>query len=109
MKLDRDIPENAGQGKYALLKLRVFRDLAPEVQRKAAEAMATLEGYGILDWGVVGTESEFFLIRLKDKYAAPALRAYANAARHDDVEYSDAVRDMASRSSELSPFCKKPD
>jgi hypothetical protein len=114
MKLDRNIDANAGRGKYALLKLRrlddfreqgAFGEVAPEI----AKAITTLADVGILDWGKVGTEDEFFVIRLKDKYAAEALEAYAAAAIDDDPEYAGQVRDMADRAGLASQWCKKPD
>jgi hypothetical protein len=114
MKLDRHIPENNGRGKYALLKLRalepyrsdkIFETYTPKI----AAALKTLEEAGVLDWGEVGSESEFFLIRLKDEYAASALYAYALAAQPDDIEYANEIIDMAMRSGPSSPWCKRPD
>jgi hypothetical protein len=40
-------------------------------------------------------DSDFFLIRLKDKFAAPALVAYADAARSDDPEYASQIDSLA--------------
>ena len=41
-------------------------------------------------------DSEFFVIRLKDKYAQPALEAYAMAARADgEQEYANEVAVLA--------------
>lgn len=113
MKLDRNINDD-GLGKYALLKLRrlklyetqaPFSKYAPAIQN----ALELLENEGILDWGRQGTESEFMLIRLKDRYAQAALRAYAEAARQDDPEWADEVALMADRSGPASPFCQAPD
>lgn len=113
MKLDRN--ENAdGSGKYALLKLRrleeyreqkPFGGLVPEI----ASAIAVLEREGLLDSGTVGTDREFFVIRLRDKYAAVALGAYASAAQRDDPEYAAEITELASRAGLNSPFCKRPD
>lgn len=120
MKLDRNI-NNDGAGKYALLKLRVYRDLADDARKRAADAMALLEGYGILDWGIPESESEFFLIRLKDKYAGDAIRAYADAvqkdaqqernevASRDKYQWAVEVLKLCERAGDLSPFCKQPD
>jgi hypothetical protein len=114
MKLDRNIPDNDGRGKYAIIKLRALEDCrsdetfhtySPEIER----ALKTLQAVGALDWGENGTESEFFLIRLKDKYAQPALYAYAEAAVADDAEYANEIVDMAKRSGRASPWCKRPD
>lgn len=40
-------------------------------------------------------DTDFFVIRLKDKYAAAALLAYANEARKDDPEYADDILKLA--------------
>lgn len=113
MRLDRNIADN-GRGKYALLKLREldnrmtdgpFRELDPEI----AAALQLLTDEGILDDGEAGTSSEFFVIRLRDKYAKAALQAYAAEAATDDPEYAREVSELASRSGLDSPFCKSPD
>lgn len=112
MKLDRN--ENAtGRGKYALLLLRKLREyegpgtfdgLSPDI----VAAIETLDKYGLIDWGIVGTESEFFVTRLKDKNAAISLYAYAAEAAKDDPEWSGEVLNMARRA-ENSPWKKQPD
>lgn len=114
MKLDRNI-NGDGRGKYALLKLRKLNEFTEPgdpfqtVSPMIAEAITVLENAGILDWGRAGTEAEFMLIRLKDKYAAEALEAYAAAAVEDDPEYAGEIRDMANRAGPNSPWCKAPD
>lgn len=114
MKLDRNV-NNGGRGKYALLKLRKldeftepgdpFQAVAPRI----ADAIRTLEKAGIVDPGDAGTEGEFFVIRLKDRYAAEALEAYANEAGKHDPEYADEIRGLADRAGPKSPWCKSPD
>lgn len=113
MKLDRNIEGNEGRGKYALLKVRdlghfehgTFRELAKPI----ASAIRTLDKAGLLDWGPQGTESEFFVIRLKDRNAAEALEGYANEAGKTDPQFADEVRELADRAGPKSPFCKSPD
>jgi hypothetical protein len=114
MKLDRNIEENDGRGKYALIKLRalepyrsdkIFETYTPKI----AEALKTLEEAGALDWGAAETEAEFFVIRLKDKYAGVALRGYASLARRDDREYADEITALADRAGSYSQWCKTPD
>lgn len=111
MKLDRNDPSRAGRGKYAVLNLRKI-DHFPVSSISAKEvkqALMFLAEHGVLDWGEAGSDSEFFVIRLKDEYALPALKAYANAAEDDDFEYATEVRELARRSGRYSEFCKKPD
>lgn len=75
MKLDRNTNAD-GQGKYALIKLRVGQpmdasEIGPDVccVPKAA-----------IDFGDT-PETEFFVIRYKDRFAARALHAYADAVK----------------------------
>jgi hypothetical protein len=105
MKLDRNFKSN-GIGKYALLKLRNMSDKTPNLDVDAA--LRTLDEHGILDWGNT-PETEFFVIRLKDKYAASGLHGYANAAYIDDPEYGEEVDKLARGSGPAHPNCKKPD
>ena len=90
MKLDRNLNPD-GRGKYALLKLRrQAQPFSPDLQ----ECAQKLKDAGLLDFG--GTpETDFFVIRLKDKYAAPALGAYAAAALRDDPEYAEEIFTLA--------------
>lgn len=76
MKLDRNINPD-GRGKYALLKLR--RQEKP-VSLKATTAAATLKDAGLLHFGNEGPGEQFFVLKYKDKFTAPALYAYAAAA-----------------------------
>jgi hypothetical protein len=115
MKLDRNIPENRGRGKYALLLLRKIDDPKRDVSTyrnyaiRIWEALRLLEEVGILDWGNEGTESEFFVMRLKDRFSASGLSGYADAASAVDPEYAREVYGLAGRSGPNNPFCKLPD
>lgn len=114
MKLDRDVNADA-LGKYAIINLRKLDAQAGHVDTftrwtpGVAQALKTLEDLGVLEWGVVGQPDEFFLIKLKDRYAEAALKGYAAEASADDPEYARAVLEMAQRAGTNSPFCKKPD
>lgn len=57
----------------------------------------------------VGDPEEFFVLKLKDEFAEPALRAYADAAREWDPEYAAEVDAMADRAGRNHPLCKRPD
>lgn len=105
MKLDRNL-NPSGKGKYALINLRKI-----EGDPRTAESMAqaVVKNPESIEFGLVGAPDEFWLIKLKDKYAGAALQAYADAARSDDPEYADQVEAMAKRAGANSPFCKKPD
>lgn len=106
MKLDRNTTPS-GDGKYAAVRLR---DVAAHPERPALlAALARLDEAGVLDRGQVNAPDEFFLIRLKDKYAQSALDAYAQAAATDDVEYAAEIERLAARSGPDHPLCKRPD
>lgn len=105
MQLDRNL-NPTGKGKYALINLRKV-DGDPRTAIEMAAAIVAKPD--ALQLGIVGEPDEFWLIKLKDKYAAAALQAYADAAQADDPEYANQVREMVQRSSQNSPFCKAPD
>ena len=85
MKLDHNVNPD-GKGKYALINLRTNQ----------------------VHWGELHSEHEFFVIKLKDKYAAAALFAYARAAGADDPEFAAEVRALAQRAHN-HPDSKQPD
>jgi hypothetical protein len=115
MKLDRNIPGNGGRGKYALLLIRRLTEirsgnLALGVPIGAVEeAVRLLDSVGAIDWGEVGSDGEFFLIRLKDAHAGVALSAYAMHATASDLEYARDVLELAQRAGKNHPGCKMPD
>jgi hypothetical protein len=114
MKMDRNLPENDGAGKYAVINLRRLRDLCPggtfeKFTPGVTEALRVLEEVGALEWGRTGEQDEFFLVKLKDRNAYPALNAYANSAESHDPEWAAEVRELAERSGLNSPWCKEPD
>src|ERR1017187_2206585 len=94
MKMDRNLTSD-GQGKYALVKLRTLREIRDHYDGKLPDdlsaALALLEQAGVVDFGLVGTDAEFMVIRLKDKYAQEALWAYGNEADKDDHEYAAEI------------------
>jgi hypothetical protein len=110
MDLDRNINFD-GTGKYALVKMRKLAECRNGPHALAIEdAVKTLVDHGILDYGFLNSESEFFVIRLKDKYAQWPLNEYANAAEHDGQwEYGAKVRELAMRAGPASKWCKQPD
>jgi hypothetical protein len=114
MQLDRNLSDSEGRGKYALVKLRALESYRSDklfecYTPKISEALKVLENAGVLDWGYTQTESEFFVIRLKDRYAQEALHAYAVEARSADPEWADEVTKLARRAGPANPWCKYPD
>lgn len=105
MKMDRNINDD-GCGKYALLNLRrMAKHDTPEVRA----ALDVLTKAGAIEWGVIGEEDEFFVIKLKDINAPGGLSGYANEADKTDREWAEDVRSMLPRAGTNSPFCKVPD
>jgi hypothetical protein len=111
MKLDRNIPGNEGRGKYALILLRKLAAYEPGTfaTNEVRDAIALLDKEGLIDWGTAGSESEFFVMRLKDRNAHAGLDGYANCAAIDDLEWAREVREMARRAGPYHPACKIPD
>lgn len=110
MKLDRNVNFDK-TGKYALVKLRMLtnreRDMTDAEYEAIQKAINTLDAFGAISWGN-SPETDFFVIRLKDKYAGPALAAYALAAWQDDQEYGLEVLNLAKQAAE-HPLKRKPD
>ena len=94
MKLDRNIT-SPRRGKYALIKLR-----GVELPFQQASGTFTEEFCAVpipaIDFGDT-EETDFFVIRLKDKFAAKALRAYAIAAEQDDATYANEIHALADK------------
>lgn len=109
MKLDRNINLGEAKGKYAVVKLRKLKELTEREYVDAKKAIDLLYTLGLLIYGAPRTPDEFFVIKLSDPYARQALLAYQGVAWQDDREYAADVAELAMRSGELSPFCKKPD
>lgn len=98
MKLDRNANPD-GRGKYALIKLRNVAAMKEPVKTQVEQALLSLVQVGVLDPGAQ-PDTEFFVIRVKDKYAAAALAAYALQAYRDDPEYCREVFALAKRAAE---------
>lgn len=106
MKLDRNINPD-GRGKYALVLMRNL-PANPDDKAQVLDAMRKLQSFQMLDFGDT-EDSEFFLIRLKDKYSAPALFAYADAADDDgQKEWANEVSRLAYTAT-VHPSQKQPD
>lgn len=106
MKLDRNIKKNKGKGKYALIKLRELK-LPLETTADKNIVMVPVES---VDYGEpTAPGNDFFVIRLRDQFAAWALTSYAAAARKAGmIEYSNEIMELAIKASH-HPQKKKPD
>lgn len=109
MKMDRNITTNRGGGKYAIVNMRGLRGLGATERAHAKAMLDGLHAMGLIDYGNVGTPSEFFLVKLKDRHSRPALHAYAESIASVDPEFCAEVCEMAERAGASSPWCKEPD
>ncbi len=107
MKLDRNLNPDGG-GKYAIVNMRKYRE-ATDPTGAIQKAFAVLQDAGIIDLGIVGTPSEFFLLKLKDRHARATLLAYERSIEPKDPEFALEVATMAARAGKLNPWCKEPD
>lgn len=101
MRLDRNVNPD-GKGKYALIKLRKCNPIANDPSGGTLCFPAEAVDFGDTP------DSEFFVIRLKDKYAPAALAAYACAACADDREFGFEVLQLAFRAA-MHPNRLAPD
>lgn len=115
MRLDRNLNK---QGKYILIKARELEKHTGSPafgETDVVAAMRVLEKAGLLVYSTPGSEDEFFVIKLKDKYAAPALYSYMSAVLGDpdtpepDKEYAGEIEALGDRAGVNSPWCKRPD
>lgn len=109
MKLDR---ERFGRNKYGLIKNRRVDEIMAGnedyAKLKLQDALTYLKEMGVLDCGD-GPETEFFVMRLKDRFAGPALQTYAMHASAHDIEYGTEVNRLSKRAGMAHPCCKLPD
>lgn len=81
MKLDRNT-NRGGHGKYALVNMRKLLPILDASQGTAKdtsviEAFMLLVREGIVTLGTESPGDQFFVMKYKDKFTAPALHAYA--------------------------------
>lgn len=103
MKLDRNINQH-GLGKYALVLNRKVEELR---DNEVSVMLNRLIELGVVDMGTE-PDTEFFVLRLKDKHAAAALFAYVESAWESDKEWASEVEGLAFKAREhANP--KQPD
>jgi hypothetical protein len=116
MKLDRN-SRGDGRGKYGLIKNRRLEEILgpigpspqdPTDPRQVRDALNVLAAAGVLDWGDK-PETEFFVMRLRDRFSHAALNAYAMEAEPHDLEYAQQVASLCDRAGLNNPSCKDPD
>jgi len=105
MKLDHNT-ESEWHGKYILINTRKLPDTTNSVQGLISLIEAAPSAVEV---GLKGSSEEFFPIKLKDKHAAAALKAYADSIRFEDPEFAKEMYELVSRAGPNSPFCKAPD
>lgn len=96
MKLDRNTNPD-GRGKYALIKLR-----ETPLQTVLSSGGPFVIEQAHVDFGDT-PDTEFFVIRLKDKNAANALHAYSVSCQVDDPEFSREIHALAIRAAQYQP------
>lgn len=96
MKLDRNKNAN-GTGKYALLNLR---NIPLFNKQEINDAIEVLKSNHVLTFGNESPGEQFFVMKHKDKFTAPALVAYANAV----AEFCSALPENDPLRSELNEF-----
>lgn len=106
MRLVRNTTEN-GTGKYALIRLDKLRQHFDWTAREV-DIFADIKGVkgldatdpniniplSVIELGLPGADDEFFVIKLKDKYAHAALQAYATAMWVDSDGDADFAYEM---------------
>jgi len=101
-----------GRNKYALIRNRKLDEIAAkyggELPAEIAHALALLLQAGVLDVGD-SPATEFFVMRLKDRFAGPALSMYSQHAAAVDLEYAKEVSDLSRRAGMSHPLCHNPD
>lgn len=91
MKLDRNINKD-GRGKYALVNIRELDGFAAD--SKVREAFEILRKHGVVTLGNESPGDQFFVMKYKDVFTAPALFAYARAIR-DHLLENDGLNNVA--------------
>lgn len=99
MKLDRNTNPD-GTGKYALVNMRKLIPIAdanPErEQSETLRAFDLLLSQGIITLGNEPPGDQFFVMKYKDKFTAPALFAYARAAMDESQRLALTLLDPPS-------------
>lgn len=93
-------------GKYAVVNLHHLPSMPTTPE---ALAHAILANPDVVQFGADAQSTEFFVLKLQDIHAEPALRAYAASAATTSPDYANAVQTLASRAGRFHPQAKQPD
>jgi hypothetical protein len=116
MELTRNLTPDGTQ-KYAIVRLDKINQLNPSFERGEIDgALRILEENGVLEYGRKGTNGEFFVLKLQDRFTAGALERYAQDVfqfaqrydRNDLKRYAEAMFELADRAYR-HPHRKVPD
>lgn len=109
MKLDRNTKSRTP--KYFLVhnrRVAIAGKLDKKIKQQITEALDTLRLHNVIEEGLAGKPDEFFVIKLRDKFAPAALEAYAKMASEHDAEFAEEVLALAERA-RVHPLSKFPD
>lgn len=99
-------------GKYAVVNMRKVRKLLDTYQgeeSRLAKALQVLESLGVIEYGEPNSPDEFFVLKLKDRYAHDALMQYSWSVNMFDPEYAEDIKELAYRAGYRNRYCKDPD
>lgn len=100
MKLDRNTNPD-GEGKYALINLRVLRE-KPEFRALVEE----LAENGLVTWGNESPGDQFFVMKYRDQFAVSGLTGYRRAIENTLAVMSEAepTEEQEAKLDELREF-----
>lgn len=110
MKLDRNLNRDGG-GKYALVNMRKLAPVTDRLFTKncttediaICDAVNLLRKHGIISAGNETPGDQFFVMKYKDQFTAPALQAYTDAIKAM-LRYAPQNDEQRRVGSELSEY-----
>lgn len=105
--MDDTPAQSLNRGKYALIRL----DKMGIADGYDVEEVARIadDNADLIEIGTPGAEDEFFVLKLKDVHALPALLGYARSCKSTDPQLSKYVTELAERAGKNNPYCREPD
>jgi hypothetical protein len=101
-----------GKCKYALVRLDRLREASPVTKALGEGALDQLQSMDLLEYGEKGTAEEFFVLKLKDRFAARAIEEYArqvrvHARQFDNPEWLDQFNDLMDYAKSLAALADR--